>query len=613
MHTNPSPDGTELFRVDLRGVVEILSHHLYSSPKVFVRELLQNARDALTARAGLDDRAARGGPGGIRVVVEDGTIVVEDDGIGLTADEMRDLLATIGASSKRDDLVRVQQDFLGRFGIGLLSCFLIADSVDVLSRSARTPHAPTMRWVGHSDGTYVITEAPAPLPQPGTRVRIRPRREEKAWANSRRLTRIAREFARYLDVPIEVADAGGPATRVSMAVPPSDLDADAAARLCQESFGFDPLTTLHIDLPLLGVRGIAYVTPSGETSARRAGDLVHSRGMLVSADNTQLAPSWAYFVRMIIDAGTLPLTASRESLQDTKLTREAAEAIGAEIQAHVDALSRTHPDTFRRFVAAHGTGLRAMALDDPAMFGFCYDHVAFRTSRGPRTLRELIAGTDTEPAAPVLHQVFSPGQFRALAPLAAVQGLVLVDASHVHEPQILARLAESDTGIEVRHLDLERLVEAAAPVTDRQLAATIERTAADVLPDHDVEVVDLRVATVPAVELRADDEWASDGPGAGGSEAAGSWGSVFSGMAASWTPRGPRLVLNIASPVTRALAGPLDSGTATHAVRALHVLGRLHTGGPLSDDDHTVLGESLGVLVLAAAAPGAATDERVNP
>lgn len=88
---------SEQFQVDLRGMVEILSHHLYSSPRVYLRELLQNACDAISARRDLDPT----GPATIEIdVSRPGTLAIRDSGIGLSEGEMRELLATIGASSK---------------------------------------------------------------------------------------------------------------------------------------------------------------------------------------------------------------------------------------------------------------------------------------------------------------------------------------------------------------------------------------------------------------------------------------------------------------------------------------------------------------------------------
>ena len=136
------------FQVDLRGIVDLLSHHLYASPRVYVRELLQNAVDAITARRAVEPRA----PGIVRIdpasVTGDGTLRITDTGIGLTEAQVHELLATIGRSSKRDELGFARHEFLGQFGIGLLSCFLVADEIHVLTRCG---DAPSVRWTGYAD------------------------------------------------------------------------------------------------------------------------------------------------------------------------------------------------------------------------------------------------------------------------------------------------------------------------------------------------------------------------------------------------------------------------------------------------------------------------------
>src|SRR5256885_6564696 len=137
------------FQVDLRSVVDLLSHHLYASPRVYVRELLQNAVDATTARLALDATA----PTGIAIDVDGGTLTITDSGIGLSEEQVHELLATIGRSSKRDDFGFARHEFLGQFGIGLLSAFMVADEVHVSTKSAG---APGVEWIGRADGTYSI-------------------------------------------------------------------------------------------------------------------------------------------------------------------------------------------------------------------------------------------------------------------------------------------------------------------------------------------------------------------------------------------------------------------------------------------------------------------------
>jgi molecular chaperone HtpG len=169
---------TNTFQVDLRGLVDLLSHHLYSSPRVYVRELLQNAVDASTARLAQDPQA----PVRIRLsVTAAGAVTIEDSGIGLTSDEVHTLLATIGRSSKRDGLESARQEFLGQFGIGLLACFVVARQIRVVSRSARTPGLPPVEWLATDDGSYTVRTLPDEArTEPGTTVHLeaRPGAEE---------------------------------------------------------------------------------------------------------------------------------------------------------------------------------------------------------------------------------------------------------------------------------------------------------------------------------------------------------------------------------------------------------------------------------------------------
>ena len=149
-----SPDSRAAFQVDLHGVVDLLARHLYSSPRVYLRELLQNGVDALTARRLLPGMAAAEGGGRILLTpCADSSLEVRDNGVGLTGAEAVELLATIGRSSKRDaDLGAGREEFLGQFGIGLLSAFMVAEAIELVSRSARQPDAAPVRWLGHADG-----------------------------------------------------------------------------------------------------------------------------------------------------------------------------------------------------------------------------------------------------------------------------------------------------------------------------------------------------------------------------------------------------------------------------------------------------------------------------
>lgn len=182
------------FQVDLRGLVDLLSHHLYSSPRVYLRELLQDAVDAITARRAEQPDA----PALVRLHTSGGRLRIEDSGIGLTEADVHSLLATIGRSSKRDGaqgLASARAEFLGQFGIGLLACFVVAAEIRVVSRSARTPGAPPVEWCARDDGSYTVRTLPdSARAEPGTTVHLVARPGSADWLDEERVLALARDF-----------------------------------------------------------------------------------------------------------------------------------------------------------------------------------------------------------------------------------------------------------------------------------------------------------------------------------------------------------------------------------------------------------------------------------
>src|SRR5688572_14752417 len=193
-------ESSRTFQVDLRGVVDLLSHHLYASPRVYVRELLQNAVDAITARR-VDEPSAPA-----QVWIEstgDRGVRVSDTGIGLTEAQVHELLATIGRSSKRDELGFARHEFLGQFGIGLLSCFLVADEIHVETRCG---DAPTVRWTGYSDGRYSVAAAERERAETGTTVSLVPRRDVEQWLEPSTVAELAGLYGSLLPIEVRVND-----------------------------------------------------------------------------------------------------------------------------------------------------------------------------------------------------------------------------------------------------------------------------------------------------------------------------------------------------------------------------------------------------------------------
>ena len=640
------------FQVDLRGMVDLLSRNLYSGPRVYVRELLQNAVDAIAARRAIEPDCPQ------RVTIELGradgaaTLTCTDTGVGLTADEVDELLSTIGASSKRDELGLARGDYLGQFGIGLLSCFMVSPEIVVTSRSARgggsaesagsaDSAAPAVRWRGRTDGTYSVEPVPdsaADAPrEPGAAIALRALPSED-WLAPETVRALVEEFGHLLPVDIEVRSDDGAVTRHGRGRGPWEMTRGQAVRWCTEALGSEPFDLLDLDVPAAGLHGtIAVMGQAAPTAAAR--HTVSVKRMLVTRAAEGLAPDWAYFVRVVADAEHLRLTASRESLVDDDLLAAVREAIGRQVRGWIDRLGRAAPTRLNAFVAAHAVGLCSVAAEDPEMLGLVARHVPLTTTLGEQTLAELVAlaGGGTR-----VRWTRTVDQFRALADVAAAQGIVLVNAGHTYEAEIIAALAlhpealDSDPGIgELALVDPDEILDALTPATPAEQAEAIDllRLADAALAEVDVEVVLRRFdpATAPALYLPDPDlagrrAQASSAAGAAASRAAaaGAWSQVLGVTDPFAAAPRPRLVLNRASALVAQLvavtgaAAPAgrrpDEASLTRVLRGLYVQCLLTGHHGLTAKERAWAAQTLSALLTSAlAVPGPPVPEGTDP
>lgn len=415
----------EQVRVDLRGIVDILSHRLYSSERVYLRELLQNGRDAIEARRRVD--ASFSPRIDVTPSERNEPMIVRDNGIGLSDVEMRTFLATIGGSSKRDDFAVARRGFLGQFGIGLLSSFLVSDTVEVRSRSARTKDAPTTLWVGHADGPFTVRESDYALDGPGTEVKIMPRHGDLEWCNEETLRKLAGDFAELLDVAVRVKG-----DLVSMNTPPWDRSIEEQLAWCRERLGFEAMGIVPLDSSLLNVRGLGFVLPYTAAPGHRTGDRIYSDGLLVADSVDQLIPEWAFFCRAVIDAGELPLTASRESLQETTSLSLVRDRLGNRLLGELIKVHGLHKNVYQDIIRPHAAGLRALAVKGPDIRDLMTSTLPYETTLGERTIEQLLA-SEVE-SIPFVADVDS---FDAIRDVAVHAEVLVINASGPHESELL--------------------------------------------------------------------------------------------------------------------------------------------------------------------------------
>lgn len=590
----------DTFQVDLRGVVDLLSHHLYSSPRVYLRELLQNAVDAIAARRALDPDA----PAEIRIQAEAGALAVADTGVGLAPEQVREFLATIGRSSKRDDFGFARHEFIGQFGVGLLSAFLVADEVEVTTKAAGSP---SVRWVGRSDGSY--STEPAHREEVGTTVRLAPRPGAGEWFDPRTVRDVVRLFGSMLPYPVAVngeriAGDGLPWAKDGRSTGRRAADLVGYA---QDVLGFTPFDFVELDVPEAGLTGVAYILGGAASPSQPGAHRVYVKQMLLAEEADRLLPDWAFFVRCVVNAEELRPTANREALYEDELLASVREALGARLRSWLVGLSAADPTRLRVFLAAHHLGVKALATHDDEMLRVIGKFWPLQTSHGPLTLAELARRDDAVGYTPRLDE------FRQISQIASAQGIVLINAGYVYDAELVERYARVDPAFSARRIgpgDIAMRLDELEPELVRALEPFLAAAAQILGPlGCEAEVRGFEPASVAALylldraaahqgDVRATKELMSE------SQMDDLWSgllSVFERPSAS----GPQLVLNFRNPLVERIVGlayrpellrPVLEGVYGHAL----LLGQ----HPLTGADSALLNRSFLSLVELALTEG---------
>ncbi|MCD0452853.1 HSP90 family protein [Actinocorallia sp. API 0066] len=597
--------GGHTFQVDLRGLVDLLSHHLYSSPRVYLRELLQNAVDAVTARRATEPDA----PAAITLTLDGSGLRVDDPGVGLTEADVHRFLATIGRSSKRDEIEGARREFLGQFGIGLLACFTVAEEIRVVTRSALDPAAPAVEWRAASDGTYAVR--PAHRDEPGTTVHLTPRPGAEEWFTTRRVVELARDFGSLLPFPVTVEADGrtvpitdGGAVWDRAYASPAERRA-ALLAYGARTLGFTPLDVVELDVPLAGVRGAAFVLPTAANPSDTGRHRIYLKGMLLGDAVRGLLPEWAFFVRCVIDTDTLRPTASREGLYEDETLAAVREALGARLRDWLTGLAAQDPARLGRFLAVHSLGVKALARHDTELLAIMLPFLRFETTDGPVTLAEFAR------RHPVVHVAPSVEEFRQVAAIAAAQGIGVVNGGYTYDQELVARLPDVLPGVQVAELAADVVTAAldAVPAAEELALAPFLAAARAALDPLACDVV-LRAfepASVSALHLDSRDARGERARADLEAESDDLWAEILGALKSS-EPR-TTLVLNHRSPAVRRLAALTDRALLTAAVEALYAQALLMAGRPLRPADLALVNRAFDALLGWAARTGGSDGE----
>ena len=386
---------TRGFQSEVKPLLQLMIHSLYSNKEIFLRELISNASDAadkLRFKA-LSNPALYEGDGDLRVRVsfdaDKGTITISDNGIGMTREQVIDHLGTIAKSGTKEFLTALGQDqaknsqLIGQFGVGFYSAFIVADKVTVKTRAAGEEADKAVLWESAGEGEYSVADIEKK--SRGTDVILHLREDEKEFLNEWRLREIIGKYSDHIGLPVEMLtkeydDEGKECGEKWEKINKSDAlwtrskndvsDEEYKEFYKHLSHDFaDPVTWAHNK-----VEGNQAYTSLLYVPAKAPWDLFnreHKHGLklyvqrvFIMDDAEQFMPNYLRFMRGLIDSNDLPLNVSREILQDNKITAALRKALTKRSLQMLEKLAKDDAEKYLQFWKEFGLVLKEGPAED---------------------------------------------------------------------------------------------------------------------------------------------------------------------------------------------------------------------------------------------------------
>jgi len=362
------------FQAEIARLLHLLSHSLYQNREIAIRELISNASDALDRFKHLaltgevqDDSQAE-----LAIHVEPDAehriLTIRDNGVGMTQDELIRNLGSIAHSGSLEYLTKLSEEargdvnLIGQFGVGFYSAFMLADRVEVLTRSSRDGSA----WRWESDGTGTFTIEPAEVQERGTQVRLHLKADLEEFTRPVRLKHILTEYSTFVPYPIQLDGEHVNDQRPIWVEPKSQVTDEQYRKF----YGFlskhtdeDPLWHLHLTADSPFQFHAVLFCPERNMERMGFGRTEHglhlcAKRILVQNNCRELLPEYLRFLYGLVDSADLPLNVSRQALQDNTVFRKIRKVLVKKVLGHLDSLATDTPDTYRRFYLEFGMVLR---------------------------------------------------------------------------------------------------------------------------------------------------------------------------------------------------------------------------------------------------------------
>jgi molecular chaperone HtpG len=417
------------FEADVAKLLQLMVHSVYSEKSVFLRELIANAADACErlryeaiAEPALlaDDPKPR-----ITIAVDVGKrqLTVQDNGIGMSRDEMAEALGTIARSGTRAFLDRIEaargsggdeeSALIGRFGVGFYSAFMVADRVDVISRRAGTDAA--FLWSSDGKGSFTVSPAnAAEAPRRGTRVVLQLMENAKEYTERLTIEQLVKAQSGHVPVPIAIVEKpGAEAAEITdgaalWAKPKSEITAADYTDFYRSVAGqFDePALTIHFHAEgrqdyttLLFIPGSR---PFDLFDPDRKGRIKLYVKRVFITDEADVVPRYLRFLRGIIDSADLPLNVSREKIQESPLLAAIKKGTTSRVLGELERLADKEPAAYAKIWDIFGAVLKEGIYEDFERRDALLALARFRTTGsvdGWRSLKDYVGALKTNQTA----------------------------------------------------------------------------------------------------------------------------------------------------------------------------------------------------------------------
>lgn len=380
---------TRGFEAEVSRLLHMMVHSVYSDREIFLRELISNASDACDKLRyeGLTqaELLKNNGEFGISITVDADakTLVVADNGIGMSKEDLIENLGTIARSGTAkfvDQLTgdsKTDMQLIGQFGVGFYSVFMVADNVEVITRKAGDAEA--WRWTSKGEGSYEIT--PTEKENSGTEIRLHLKDDADEFTEQHRLQTIVTKYSDHIAVPItlaikgkEEADAEPKIVNEGSAIwtrNKSDITDEQYAEFYRSAgHAFDdPAITLHYKAEGMQEYTVLLFVPTKQPMdlfdpARKNRVKLYVKRVFISDDSADLLPGWLRFMRGVVDSQDLPLNISREMLQNNPTMARMSKAITKRVISEFEKLAKKDNEKFLSIWSEFGPVIKEGIYED---------------------------------------------------------------------------------------------------------------------------------------------------------------------------------------------------------------------------------------------------------